>query len=43
MLIALFAIGVFSANAQPKPKPERPYNILERGQDMNRLSIIKRH
>jgi hypothetical protein len=42
MLIALFAIGVFSANAQPKPKPERPYNILERGQAYEPLEYNKK-
>ena len=41
ILIALFLLSVFSVNAQPKPKAERPYNILERGQHMTRLSIIK--
>lgn len=41
MLIALFAVAVFSVNAQPKPKAERPYTILERGQHMTRLNIIK--
>lgn len=41
MLIALFGLAVFSVNAQPKPKAERPYTILERGQHMTRLSIIK--
>ncbi|MDP2412882.1 hypothetical protein [Daejeonella sp.] len=41
MLIVLFALSVFSVNAQPKPKEERPYTILERGQHMTRLNIIK--
>ena len=41
MLIALFAIEAFSVNAQPKPRAERPYTILERGQHMTRLNIIK--
>lgn len=41
ILIALFALSVFSVNAQPKPKAERPYIILERGQHMTRLNIIK--
>lgn len=41
MLIVLFAIASFSVKAQPKPKAERPYTILERGQHMTRLNIIK--
>ncbi|HQS52332.1 MAG: hypothetical protein B7X86_11040 [Sphingobacteriales bacterium 17-39-43] len=41
MLIALFAISILSVNAQPKIKAERPYTILERGQHMTRLNIIK--
>ncbi len=41
MLIALFALSIFSVNAQPKPKAERPYTIFERGQHMTRLNIIK--
>lgn len=41
ILIALYAFIAFSVNAQPKEKAERPYNILERGQHMTRISIIK--
>ncbi len=41
ILIALFAFTAFSVNAQPKAKAERPYTILEKGQHMTRLSIIK--
>lgn len=41
MLVALFVFAAFSINAQPKPKAERPYTILERGQHMTRLNIIK--
>lgn len=41
ILIALFAFSIFSVNAQPKPKAEKPYTILERGQHMTRLNIIK--
>jgi hypothetical protein len=37
-LIVFFAI---SANAQSNFKPERPYTLVERGQHMTRLSIIK--
>ncbi|MDP3468751.1 MAG: hypothetical protein Q8S11_10485 [Daejeonella sp.] len=40
-LFALFTFASISVNAQPKPKAERPYTILERGQHMTRLSIIK--
>jgi hypothetical protein len=37
-LIVFFAI---SANAQSNFKPERPYTLVERGQHIPRLSIIK--
>ena len=40
-LLALFAVTSFSVHAQPKPKAERAYTILERGQHMTRLNIIK--
>lgn len=41
ILIILFAFTAFSVKAQPKPKAEKPYTILERGQHMTRLSVIK--
>lgn len=41
ILIALFAIAAFSVKAQSDPKPERPYAILERGQHMTKVSVIK--
>lgn len=41
ILISLFALSIFSVNAQPKSKEEKPYSILERGQHMTRLNIIK--
>jgi hypothetical protein len=41
MMIALFAIAIFSVNAQSDPKPESPYTILERGQYMTKVNIIK--
>lgn len=41
MMIALFAIAIFSVDAQSDPKPERPYAILERGQHMTKVNIIK--
>jgi len=41
ILIALLAFMAFSGNAQPKAKAERSYTILERGQHMTRLNIIK--
>ena len=41
ILIILFAFTAFAVKAQPKPKAEKPYTILERGQHMTRLSVIK--
>lgn len=41
ILISLFALSIFSVNAQPRSKEEKPYSILERGQHMTRLNIIK--
>jgi hypothetical protein len=41
MMIALIALAVFSVKAQSKPKPENPYTILERGQHMTKVNIIK--
>ncbi len=41
MMIAIFAMAIFSVDAQSDPKPERPYTILERGQHMTKVSIIK--
>jgi len=41
MMIALIALVVFSVNAQSDPKPESPYTILERGQYMTKVNIIK--
>ena len=41
MMIALIALMVFSVNAQSDPKSERPYAILERGQHMTKVNIIK--
>ena len=41
MLIALIALSASWLNAQPKSKAERPYTILERGQHMTRVNIIK--
>jgi len=41
ILIAAFVCTVFTVDAQPKAKAERPYTILERGQHMTRLNIVK--
>lgn len=41
MMIVMFATSIFSVNAQPKTKPEDPYTILERGQHMTKVNIIK--
>lgn len=41
ILIVLIALSVFEINAQSKSKAERPYTILERGQHMTRVNIIK--
>jgi len=40
-MITMFVISSFSVNAQPKSKPEDPYTILERGQHMTKVNIIK--
>ena len=41
MMIAIFSFFFFSVKAQSDPKPERPYTILERGQHMTKVSVIK--
>jgi len=41
MMIALVALAVISVNAQSDPKPESPYTILERGQHMTKVNVIK--
>ncbi|SDN12729.1 hypothetical protein SAMN05421813_1456 [Daejeonella rubra] len=41
IIVILIVFSAISANAQSKSKPERPYTILERGQHMTRLSVIK--
>lgn len=41
MLIAFIALSVLELNAQSKSKAERPYTILERGQHMTRVNVMK--
>jgi hypothetical protein len=41
ILSALITLSVFGVNAQTKSKAERPYTILEKGQHMTRVNIIK--